>query len=202
MLTFNLIGPDKREKFKKEIDLMFSLTRKEYGEGARDCFDHDHAHYLLGTHNKLGMIGGVRLIPISRQAMTTHALKNLETEERDGIWELSRVFFHVNLDFENDYDGKMFDHLCQAFYQGLYESLKTASVAKQINTFLTVFPFQEHQDVLHFGLWPLEEDASVNSPYDGNPENPYILGYMPMDDQTYYLFKDRLSSYESSRMLE
>jgi hypothetical protein len=194
IIMFNLIPPKKRSEFKDDLNQMFTLLELELGKNALDAFDHDEAYYLVYSHKKFGVIGGARLIPIDSPAMTSDLLKRLKFNTKQKIWELSRVFFHLPEDTAKDESEKMFELICRDFYQGMYDSLKTISIAQKIRSFITVLPFDDHQDVLHFGFWPFDKQASISSPY--KDKEPYVVGFMPMNQDMYDVFIQRRMSYE------
>ncbi|GEM_PF-4268778 len=192
---FNLITPKKRDECSKELAQMFDLIEKEYGPHSRDKFDHDEAQYLVYSHKKFGVIGGARLIPIDEMALTTDLLKRLKFQSKHKIWEISRIFFHLPHEKAKDEKENMFDLICRDFYQNMYDSLKTISIAQKIRTFVTVLPVDEHHNVLSFGLWPFEKQGQVASPY--NDGEQFVFGYMPMNEQTYDMFINRRSTHEN-----
>lgn len=191
---FNLIAPKKRVEFKEDIDQMFKLLELEHGKHARDNFDHDEAYYLVYSHKKFGVIGGARLIPIEAPAMTSDLLKRLKFSSKHKIWELSRVFFHLPEETAKDESEKMSELICRDFYQSMYDSLKTISIAQKIRSYITVLAFEDHQDVLHYGFWPFDKQASIASPY--NDKEPYVVGFMTMNQDMYDVFVQRRVSFE------
>lgn len=191
---FNLITPKKRVECADELAQMFAILEKEYGKRARDKFDHDNAQYLVYSHKKFGVVGGARIIPIDQQALTTDFLKRLKFEPKMKVWEISRLFFHLPEETAQDEQEKMFELLCRDFYQNMYDSLKTVSIAQKVRAFVTVLPEEEHRSILHFGLWPFEKQGKLSSPY--NCGQQYVFGYMPMNDQTYEAFINRRLSHE------
>jgi len=192
---FNLIPPKKREEYSKEIKQMFSLIEREHGKSARDEFDHDQTHYLIYSHKKFGVIGGARLIPIDQPVLTSDLLKRLQFKSNQKIWEMSRIFFHLPSETAKDESEKMFNLIRQDFYQNMYDSLKTISIAQKIKAFITVLPTEGHKDILNMGLWPFEKQAQIASPFKDS--RSYILGIMPMNAQTYEAFVHRRRSSES-----
>jgi N-acyl-L-homoserine lactone synthetase len=196
-LKFNLISPDKRNIYRADLDKMFSLLENEYGEQAKDSYDHDLTYYLLCSNDTLGVIGGVRLIPLTERAQTTKFFSSDSSNNNIKTWEVSRIFFSLNIDWDNEDSEKLFDRFCYGFYQGLFESLKTVSIAMKLDKLITVLPAGEHQDMVYFGLWPMKEIATIASPYDGDPRDVFIVARMPLEDSVYQLFQERCSSYAS-----
>lgn len=191
---FNMIPPKKREEFKVELNQMFKLLELEHGPSFRDQFDHDDTNYLIFSHKKFGVIGGARLIPIEYPALTSDLLKRLKFQSKHKIWELSRIFFHIPIEKAKDEHEKSIELIRRDFYQGMYDSLKTISIAQKIKSFITVIDFDGHQEILNLGFWPFDKQAKITSPH--NCGKPYVVGFMPMNADSYDMFVKRRLSYE------
>lgn len=190
---FNLITPKKRAEHDKELSRMFELLKLEMGSKFQDSFDHEKANYLVFSHKKFGIIGGARLIPIDAPALTSDLIKRLQFKTNNKIWEISRVFFHVPIEKAKDEHEKSLDLIRHDFYLGMYDSLKTISVAQKIKTFVTVLETSAHQDVIKNGMWPFSKQARIASPYGDGKE--HIVGIMPMNAGIYESFvQQRLSA--------
>lgn len=186
---FNLITPKKRADYDKELSQMFDLLQLEMGPKFQDSFDHEDANYLIFSHKKFGIIGGARLIPIESPALTSDLIKRLQFKTSNKIWELSRIFFHVPYEKAKDEHEKSIDLIRRDFYLGMYDSLRTISVAQKIKTFVTVLEADAHQQVLKNGMWPFSKQAKIASPYHDDQE--HIVGIMPMNANLYESFVQR-----------
>lgn len=191
---FNLITPKKRTEFKKEMDQMHTLLSREFGESYRDEFDHAQTNYLVFCHKKFGVIGGARLISIDAPVLTTDFLNRLKFQSKHKIWEMSRVFFHIPEEKAKDENQKAMELIRRDFFQGLYDSLQTISIAQKIKVFISVLPLESHQEATQSGLWPFDKQAKIASPYKDN--NPYVVGIMPMNVSMYDTFTKRRMSCE------
>lgn len=191
---FNVVSPKKRAEFAEDLQQMFDRLAIEYGNQGRDAYDHDQAIYVICSHKKFGVIGGARLIPMDAQAITKDFLKRLKFNSKQKIYEISRVFFHIPNNQDIHESSEMFELICRDFYQGLFEALKTISIAQKVKAFISVLSMEDHKDVLHYGLWPFEKQAKIASPY--NNDEPYVLGIMPMNERLYETFLMRRSNHE------
>lgn len=192
---FNLITPKKRADYDRELSEMFERLQLEVGPKFQDCFDHEKANYLIFSHKKFGIIGGARLIPIDAPALTSDLIRRLQFKTKNKIWEISRIFFHIPYENAKDEHEKSIDHIRQDFYLGMYDSLKTISIAQKIKTFVTVLDTNTHQEVLKNGMWPFSKQAKIASPYRDGEE--HIVGIMPMNAELYESFVQRRMSMDS-----
>jgi N-acyl-L-homoserine lactone synthetase len=191
---FNLIPPKKRAEFSQDIDQMFALLKLEFGENVIDIYDHDKTQYLVYSHKKYGVIGGARLIPIDAPGLTTDLLKRLQFQPKQKMWELSRIFFHLPDTGSKEESIRQYELMRRDFFQNLYDSLKTISIAQKIKGFITILHEDVHKEILLKGFWPFDKQAKITSPFkDGEP---YVIGFMPMNDAMYELFIQRRLSFE------
>lgn len=191
---FNLITPKKREEFNKELNQMFVAIQKEIPEYASDIFDHEKANYLVFSHKKFGVIGGARLIPIDADVLTSDLLKRLKFHTKQKIWEISRVYFHIPEDKIKDEHPIALEVIRRDFYLGMYDSLKTISIAQKIKTFITALPVESHKEICSYGFWPFDKQANFSSPYKDNKQ--FVVGIMPMNAERYETFVQRRLTLE------
>lgn len=195
LIMFNLITPKKREEFKKELDQMFVSIQKEMPEYASDEYDHEKANYLVFSHKKFGVIGGARIISIDANVLTSDLLKRLKFHSKQKIWEISRVFFHIPQDKIKDEHPVALDVIRRDFYLGMYDSLKTISIAQKIKMFVTALPAESHHEICSYGVWPFDKQANFSSPYKDDKQ--FVVGIMPMNAELYETFVQRRLSLET-----
>jgi N-acyl-L-homoserine lactone synthetase len=191
---FNLISPKKRAEFKSDLDQMFTLLKEEFGDDVLDQYDHSCTQYLVYYHKKYGVIGGARLIPIEAPILTGELIKRIQFQPKQKIWELSRIFFRLPADNTEPPLSHQYELMRRDFFQNLYDSLRTISIAQKIKAFVTILQEDTHKEVLQMGLWPFDKQAMITSPVGDDKQ--YIVGYMTMNNDTYEIFTQRRLSFE------
>lgn len=191
---FNLISPKKRVEFKEDLDQMMTLLKQEFGENVLDQYDHQYTQYLVYYHKKYGVIGGARLIPIEAPVMTGDLLKRIHFQPKTKIWEISRIFFRLPSNMPEPEKAHQYELMRRDFFQNIYDSLKTISIAQKIKAFVTILPEETHKEALALGLWPFDKQAQIKSPK--GDDKSYIVGYMTMNNETYEIFTQRRMSFE------
>jgi len=157
----HIITPGERHIYTDMISQMFSHLDSESSKNAhqKDEFDTPEAIYCIYVDDRFGLIGSARILP--RPALLANHI-NLEAD-KDGYWELNRVFFDIDEDAPiHEEDPDAFREITQQFYQELYKGIKEFSKVYGIKTLVSVNTFDEHEDIVYFGQWPFEVESLVD----------------------------------------
>lgn len=179
-MTFYFVNPENRDQHRELMQDYFERLAKVWGAIGLDKYDTQSASYVVCTHPKFGVIGGVRLLPtlgpkLSDDSLAESGLSLFDKE----TWEASKLFFYLPPDDAIHENPDEFERICFAFYQGLWDYFQEICDLEMI---VTLLPEPEHTDASFFGSWPFQLESTVRNPFNINDEE-YILGVLKLGEQ-------------------
>jgi len=161
----HIITPNEHHIHADMISQVFAHLNSESSKNAwqRDEFDTPEAIYCVYIDDRFGLIGSARILP--RPAWLANHIE-LE-EDADGCWECNRVFFDIHEDAPVHEDPDAFNEITQQFYQELYKGIEEFAKTYGIGSMLSVNPFDEHEDIVHFGQWPFDIESLIDIESNG-----------------------------------
>ena len=178
---FLTVMPGGHKASRDVLEDMFSHLEEDY-INLPDEDDDENSIYIIAKQPDIGIIGSARIVERSLSDLPEEVFFS-ETVDTSvpfsSFWECNRIYFSIESYSKIHEDPAQFEKICRAFYQGLYETLRSLSLSKNLDFMFVESDPEEHEDIRFFGHWPFKHELQIAEDANGQEAILATLSFTP-----------------------